>query len=75
MHLLINRARLKNLFRKKFEIMKRSEMVEEYVNEKMDKMEKKKEEFEWCSEWCSGCLEFIIETLTLVAVLKILFFM
>ena len=46
MHLLINRAKLKNLFRKKFEIMKRSEMVEEYVNEKMDKMEKKKEEFE-----------------------------
>ena len=55
--------------------MKRSEMVEEYVNEKMDKMGKKKEEFEWCSEWCSGCLEFIIEVLTLCAVLKILFFM
>ena len=46
MHLLINRARFRNLFHKKFEIMKRSEMVEEYVNEKMDKMEKKKEEFE-----------------------------
>lgn len=37
--------------------------------------EKKKEEFEWCSAWCGGCLEFIIEVLTLCAVLKILFLM
>lgn len=60
MHLLINHPKLKNLFLKKFEIM----------NE-----EERKEMVEKASKWCSGCLEFIIETLTLVAVLKILFFM
>lgn len=44
----------------------------------MDYEERKKaidEASEWCSKWCSGCLELIIEVLTLCAVLKILFFM
>ena len=37
--------------------------------------EERKKAIDEASEWCSGCLEFIIEVLTLCAVLKILFLM
>lgn len=52
--------------------MNRSEIIEEYVNEKMDKLEgNKKEEFEGC-RWC---LEFLLDVWAICAILKILFFM
>lgn len=52
--------------------MNRSEIIEDYVNEKMDKLEgNKKEEMKGC-RWC---LEFIIDILVICAVAKILFFM
>ena len=52
--------------------MQRSEIIDEYVNEKMDKLEgKKKEDYEGC--W--WCLTFIVDIMVICAVAKILFFM